>query len=146
MLSASRLYMIRWLMIWKETVLLWARYYPDICLEELRKATNNLNQDSRCLGLYSNRAPNEYKSRRLPVDQFVTVQTCYSSPWTLLSPFLISEGVTDLLASYDDLFLVSGQKTTCLFLHSVLMTGSGQGHHGKQVRSSFVKTWFFLHV
>jgi hypothetical protein len=35
------------------------------------------------------------------------------------------------------LFFVSGQKTTALFcLHSVWMTGKGQGHHGRRVCSS----------
>jgi hypothetical protein len=32
----------------------------------------------------------------------VRVQTCYSSPWTLLPSLIISEGVTDFLASYLD--------------------------------------------
>jgi hypothetical protein len=41
----------------------------------------------------------------------VTVQICYSSQFTLLSSSVVSEVVTDLLASYD-LVLVSGQKTT----------------------------------
>jgi hypothetical protein len=44
----------------------------------------------------------------------VTVQTCYSSPWTLLSSLSFRDddwviGETDLLACYD--FFVSGQKT-----------------------------------
>jgi hypothetical protein len=51
----------------------------------------------------------------------------------LFSDWFIGE--TDLLACYD-LFFVSGQKTTALFcLHSVQMTGRGQGHHGRQVCS-----------
>jgi hypothetical protein len=44
----------------------------------------------------------------------VTVNACYSSPWTLLSYLIISEGVTDLLARYD-MFLVSSQKTTAFY-------------------------------
>jgi hypothetical protein len=49
----------------------------------------------------------------------VTVQTCYSSPWTLWSSLVVSEwwrfiGETELLACYD-LFFVSGRKTTALF-------------------------------
>jgi hypothetical protein len=39
----------------------------------------------------------------------VTVQTCYSSGWTLLSSLVISEGATDLLASY--VFLISEHRT-----------------------------------
>jgi hypothetical protein len=41
----------------------------------------------------------------------VTVQACYSSPWTQMFYLGISETVTDFLASYD-LFLVFGQKIT----------------------------------
>jgi hypothetical protein len=43
--------------------------------------------------------------------EVVTVQTCYSTTLSPLSSLVISEGVSDLLASYD-LFLSSGQKTT----------------------------------
>jgi hypothetical protein len=32
--------------IWKEEVVVNLRYYPGICLEELRKITRNLRQDS----------------------------------------------------------------------------------------------------
>jgi hypothetical protein len=53
----------------------------------------------------------EKTKSRLNLSNSVTVQTSYSSSWMLLSSLVISEGVTDLLASYD-LFFVPGWKTT----------------------------------
>jgi hypothetical protein len=38
------------------------RYCPIICLEELRKTTRNLSQDSRSLGQDLNLGPSEYEA------------------------------------------------------------------------------------
>jgi hypothetical protein len=48
-------------MIWKNLeVMAESSYYSRICLEELRKITQNLSQNNRCVGQDSNRAPPEY--------------------------------------------------------------------------------------
>jgi hypothetical protein len=51
--------------------------------------------------------------------EVMTVQTSYISPWVLLSCLVVSEGMTDLLASYV-LFLVSEKKATDFFTISSL--------------------------
>jgi hypothetical protein len=67
----------------------------------------------------------------------VIVPICYSSPWTVLSSLVTSEGVTDLLASYD-LFLLSGQKTTTVsYMNNVTAFTCG-------VRSSISGNCFVL--
>jgi hypothetical protein len=38
------------------------RYYPDICLEGLRKTKEKLNQDSRSPGRYLYTGPSEYEA------------------------------------------------------------------------------------
>lgn len=43
-------------------------YYLGICLEEIRKTTENLTQGSRGLDQDTNRAPCEYKSEATPHD------------------------------------------------------------------------------
>jgi hypothetical protein len=55
--------------IWKEVIVASSRYHPCICLEELRKITNNLSRDSRCPNRDSKREPIEYKPRTLLLDQ-----------------------------------------------------------------------------
>jgi hypothetical protein len=69
----------------------------------------------------------------------VTVQTPYSSPWTLLSYLVISQGVTDLLASHD-LFLAFGQKTIASCYIQFEWPELGRCHHRRQV-TNFLKTW-----
>jgi hypothetical protein len=51
--------------IWKETMVAKSRHYYGICLERLRKTTNNLVQDNWCPDRDSSRAPPEYQSRAL---------------------------------------------------------------------------------
>jgi hypothetical protein len=53
----------------KEVAVAKLRYYPDICLEELKKTTKTLNQDSRYPGRDSNREPPKYKSKQLSLHQ-----------------------------------------------------------------------------
>jgi hypothetical protein len=54
----------QWVMNWKECgrKRSWPnlRYYPNICLEDLRKSTKNLSQDSRYPGWDLNPGPPEY--------------------------------------------------------------------------------------
>jgi hypothetical protein len=47
----------------EETVAAWTRYYPDICLDRLRKTTKNFSQKSQWLSWDSNRSPPEYNSK-----------------------------------------------------------------------------------
>jgi hypothetical protein len=51
-----------------EAAVAYLRYYHGIYLEELKKTTKNLSQDSRCLGRDSNRDPPEYMSEALPLE------------------------------------------------------------------------------
>jgi hypothetical protein len=44
-------------------------YYPNICMEGLRKITKNLSQDSRYPSQDSNEASPEYKPTALLLDQ-----------------------------------------------------------------------------
>jgi hypothetical protein len=55
--------------IWKGAVVAEYRFCSGIFVERLRKPTRNLSQYSRCPGRDSNRAPPEYKSRALHLDQ-----------------------------------------------------------------------------
>jgi hypothetical protein len=43
--------------MWKEVVIAYLRYYPGICLEELRKTTERHCQDSQSLGWDLNLGP-----------------------------------------------------------------------------------------
>jgi hypothetical protein len=51
----------------KETLVASSKYYLGICLEGLRKHTERINQDIRCPGRDSKRAPLEYMCRALPL-------------------------------------------------------------------------------
>jgi hypothetical protein len=53
----------------EEAIIVQLKYNPGISLEELRKTTNDLRQNSLCPDRDSNRAPPEYKSRALPLEQ-----------------------------------------------------------------------------
>jgi hypothetical protein len=55
--------------IWKEAIITCSTYFPDICLNGLRKNTVRLSQDIRCPGQDSNGAPPEYESVKLPLRQ-----------------------------------------------------------------------------
>jgi hypothetical protein len=57
--------------IWEEAVVAYSKYYPIICLEELRNVTKNLGLGSRCTLRDASRARTEYKSRALSPDQAV---------------------------------------------------------------------------
>jgi hypothetical protein len=57
--------------ILKEAVVTYSRSGPSIFLEELRKTSKNLSQDSRCPDQDTNRAPTEYKSRALPLGKCI---------------------------------------------------------------------------
>jgi hypothetical protein len=58
--------------IWRVVVLLETNRYPVICLNGLRKTTENLSQDFWCIGRDSNRARPECKSSgALPLDRRV---------------------------------------------------------------------------
>jgi hypothetical protein len=50
------------MMIWKEVLNAKLRYYPGICLEELKKITKT-SQDSQCFSQILNQALPEYESR-----------------------------------------------------------------------------------
>jgi hypothetical protein len=47
--------------IWKEAIVDQSSYCSDIFMEELRKTKKNLDEDSRCPGRDSNRAPHEHE-------------------------------------------------------------------------------------
>jgi hypothetical protein len=47
------------------------KYYASICLEGLRNTMNHFGQNIRCPSRHSNRAPTEYKSRALLVDNCI---------------------------------------------------------------------------
>ena len=70
--------------IWKAAVVAYLRYYPDICLEELRKATQSLSHYSRCSGRDSNQTPPKYKSEMLLLEPtssvWVSVSVSVSVP------------------------------------------------------------------
>jgi hypothetical protein len=54
--------------IWKEAVSPYSKYYyPDICVDGVRKVTEYLSEDSLCSGLDSNQVPPEYKSCDLSI-------------------------------------------------------------------------------
>jgi hypothetical protein len=62
-------------MSWRGCASKWScpnlRYYAGILVEGLRKTMKTFNQDSRCSGRNSNRAPPEYKS-----EAFLNELTC----------------------------------------------------------------------
>jgi hypothetical protein len=58
---------------WKEAAT-HLRYYPHICLEEMKKTTRNISQDIRRAGRYSYRAPSVRKSYALPIEQTCSVK------------------------------------------------------------------------
>jgi hypothetical protein len=65
------------------------RYYLGIRLEELRKTTGNISQESRCPGRDSNQVPPEHKSDALPLEPTCTAKTyiyqieTYLIKWTM---------------------------------------------------------------
>lgn len=63
----------RWMMDWsgygRKRSWPKSRYYPYMCLQELRRTTGNLNQASRCPGRDSNRSFPEYHFKLLPLCQ-----------------------------------------------------------------------------
>lgn len=74
-LGHIRMYM--W--IRKEAVVAYSNYYGGICLEDMRKNTKIIIQDSRCPSENSNRVHPKYKSRALPLYQLVRQLVLYLS-------------------------------------------------------------------
>jgi hypothetical protein len=68
----------KWESIWKEMVVAWLKYYPDIYLERLSKGTGRPGQYSRSPGQHSNWASQKYKSTVLPLDQTCFMTTLYN--------------------------------------------------------------------
>jgi hypothetical protein len=54
---------------WKESAVPESLYYPDICMEGLKKISKYISRHSLCPSRYSNRACSEYMSRALLLDQ-----------------------------------------------------------------------------
>jgi hypothetical protein len=48
-----------------------------VCLERLRKTTNNISQDSRGPGRDSNRTPPKYEARALPLGELAWPLICF---------------------------------------------------------------------
>jgi hypothetical protein len=53
----------------EETIVALSRYYPEICVQELRKTAKDLSQDSRYLVREYNRASPEHKPTVLQLQQ-----------------------------------------------------------------------------
>jgi hypothetical protein len=52
--------------IWKEAVVTLSKCYPRVCLEGLRKTTENIDQDIQCLGWNLNLSLLEYRLEAFP--------------------------------------------------------------------------------
>jgi hypothetical protein len=58
-----------------------SKYYPKIFLDWLRKTVKNLNQNSRFVGLHSNRELPEYETRTLALHKPVRLGTYWLAEW-----------------------------------------------------------------
>jgi hypothetical protein len=134
--------MIEWLVndelerIWKEVVVPNLRYYPNICLEGLRKTTQNLSQDSWSLSQDFNLVPPKYKAGVL------TIWPRCSVPWSLVGAYQHFRGTYSRHIE-ESRMLVTTYKTT--WRHSPEDHNSNL-HHCENLKSHTVypKTRTFL--
>jgi hypothetical protein len=113
--------------IWKEAAVVSFRYYPRICLEELKSTTRNLSTDRRLSGLNSNRVPPEHKSKSSLLDQPVrNMPTLWKPPALPILPHI---------SSFCDNY---AEETGLLFVYRCNICK-------KQDHKSFVSTFFYEH-
>jgi hypothetical protein len=96
------------------------RYYPGICLEDLRKAMKNLSQDSQHPGQNSNWVPDGYKSGVLPSEPACSITTWRVhlkwDGWSVMMSLRIDSG----FCNNHDIFL--GPKTTGIDCNCRILT------------------------